>query len=889
MELLNEVLRRLLVLFRREEFHRDLEEEMRTHIEMQAEQNREAGMDPEEAIYAARREFGNPTFLKERSGETWGWGWLERFLRDLRYALRTLARARTFTLVAVISLALGIGANVAIFSLFNALMLRSLPVSHPEQLASIYRTGGWGSGISSYPLYLAVRERKDLFEGVLARSGVMRVRLGKDSAEFVNREFVSGDYFQTLGVRPALGRLFTPENDRARGAHPFAVLAYDFWLARFGADPSVVGRTIHVDEQLLTVIGVAQPRFRGVEPELHADVWVPATMHPWDIMNPSMNWVWILARPRPGVGDRQLQAALDVFMTQYLRAAYGNKPNNPAGAMDQKLEVRPGAIGVSLIRDQFQKPLEVLLAVVALVLLVACANVAGLMLARAAARRREIALRFSLGASRGRVLQQLMIESALIAGAGGVAGLAFARWGGRYLLLFLPGAQTLDLDVSPDFRVIGFAAALALLSVVVFGLVPAFRATSVGPMPFLKEGAPGLRGPMRVTLRKAFVIAQVALSVVIVAAAGLFAHSLASLRAVDPGFRNLNVLTLDIDFPRAYKDREADALRRRFLARVSTLPGVLATSFGFPGPYRDGFWNTNFRVPGSEATAAGPRPVELQSTAPRYFETIGSQPLRGREFDDRDSATAPRVAMVNEAFARAYLGGADPLDRVLSLDYVYAKAGEPTHIVGVVRDMTHRDLRKAPVPTVYLPPPQIEGPPGPSLLIRADLAPRSLVPMLRRELAALDPSIAITEVRSIEQQIDDSIYLDRLLATVSGFFATLSLLLAGVGLYGVMAYAVAQRTGEIGIRVALGAQQRHVLWMVLREGLVLVAAGIAVGVPISLVSARLATSLLFGIRARDPITLAATVAVLVATGCAAVLVPARRAARVDPMEALRYE
>ena len=386
MEWFNELRHRLRFLFCREEFRRDLEEEMRSHIEMQAEQNLEAGMDPEEATYAARRQFGNQTLLKERSGETWGWGPLERLLHDLRYALRTLARARTFTLVAVTSLALGIGANVAIFSLFSALMLRSLPVAHPEQLVSIYRTGGWGRGIASYPLYTALRERKDLFDGVLARGGVMRVRLGNDSAEFVNKEFVSGDYFQVLGVQPALGRLFTVEDDRAPGAHPFAVLAYDFWLARFGADPSVVGRAIHVDEQLLTVIGVARPHFRGVEPELHADVWVPAAMHPWNIMNPSMHWAWILARPKPGVDNRQLQAALDVFMTQHLRAAYGNKSNSPRGAMDQKLEVRPGGIGVSLIRDQFRKPLEVLLAVVALALLVACANVAGLMLARAAAR-----------------------------------------------------------------------------------------------------------------------------------------------------------------------------------------------------------------------------------------------------------------------------------------------------------------------------------------------------------------------------------------------------------------------------------------------------------------------------------------------------------------------
>jgi len=888
---MNEFWRRLGVLFRRERFDRELEEEMQSHIQMQAEENRENGMDAQEARYAARRQFGNPMLLEERSREMWGWPLLERLLQDLRYAVRVLRRSPTFTAVAVISLALGIGANVAIFSLFNALMLRWLPVWHPEQLVSIYRTGGWGRGFASYPLYLALRERKDLFEGVLARSGVIRVRLGTDSPEFVGKEFVSGDYFQVLGIRPALGRLFIEENNRTPGAQPLVVLSYDFWRSRFGSDPSILGRVIHVDEQPLTVIGVAEPRFHGVEAEHRAEVWVPATMNRFNIMNPRMHWVWLLARRRPGVGEKQIQAALDVFMEQHLAAVYGNRPDSPMrrAGMAQKLEVRPGGIGVSLIREQFAKPLEILLAVVALVLLVACANVAGLMLARGAARQREIALRFSLGASRARVLHQLVIESVLIAAGGGLVGLAFASWGGRYLLLFLPSAEALQLDVSPDRSVVAFAAAVALMSVVVFGLLPAFRATAVDPAPSLKEGAGGLRGSMRLSLRKAFVVAQVALSLVVVMTAGLFARSLGNLRGVDPGFHPLNVLGLSIDFPRAYKDKDADSLCQRLVGRVNSLPGVLAVSFGFPGPYQGGSWEASFRIPGSEKTAREAPTVELQSAAPRYFETIGNPLLRGREFDDRDSAATPKVAIVNEAFAREYFAGADPVGRVLSFHDKEPEGGEPTHIIGLVRDMAHQGLRKRPVPTVYLPPAQKESPFAPVLLVRAGLPPESLVPVLRRELAALDPSLAIVEVRTIRQQIDDSIYLDRLLAVVSGFFGTLSLLLAGVGLYGVMAYAVTQRTGEIGIRVALGADRRRVLCMVLREGLTLIGAGILVGIPLSLASTRLATSLLFGIRARDPMTLAATAAVLLAAGAAAVLLPAQRASRIDPTEALRYE
>lgn len=883
--------RKLLFLFRRERFNRELEEEMRFHLEMKARANREAGMDPDEARPTARRQFGNTTLLCETSREVWVWGWLERFAQDLRYALRVLRKSPGFTAVAVLSLALGIGANVAIFSLFNALMLRLLPVEHPEQLLSIYRTGGWGRGFASYPLYLALRERKDLFEGVLARSGVWKVRLGSNRAEFVSREFVSGDYFRVLGIRPALGRLFTDEDTGTQGANPFVVLSYDFWQVRLGGDASVLGRILHIDEQPLTVIGVAQPRFRGVVPERRADLWVPITMHRARIMDPHMHWVWLLARPKPDIEFRQLQTALDTFMQQHLAAEYGGRPDSAwrRAAMAQRLEIRPGGIGISLMREQFQKPLELLLALVALVLLIACANVAGLMLARGAARAREIALRFSLGASRLRVLHQLMTESLLIAGAGSLLGVAIAAWGTRYLLLFLPGAETLQLDVSADYTVLRFTLVAALVSVLVFGLLPAFRTTAVAPAPAIKGCPRASRGAPRLLLRKSFVVLQVALSVVVVMAAALFARSLASLRAVDPGFHSLNVLSFFIDFPRTYKDKDADSLRRRFLARVDSLPGVLSTSYGFPGPYQGGTWSTSFRIPGSEKTARSARDVEMQSAAPRYFETIGSPPLFGREFDSGDSAGAAKVAVVNESFAREYFSGANPVGRTLSFDDSKPEGGEPTIIVGLVRDMLHSGMRQRAVPTVYVPPAQVENPSAPLLLLRAAVPSESLIPALRRELTALDPSLAMVGVRSMRQRIDDSLFLDRLLAVVSGFFGILSLLLAGIGVYGVVAYTVKQRTSEIGIRMALGADRISVFWLVLRQGLALIAVGILLGVPLSFAPARIAAGLLFGIKARDPITMGATAAVLLMAGVLAVVLPARRAMHIDPMEALRYE
>ena len=648
-----------------------------------------------------------------------------------------------------------------------------------------------------------------------------------------------------------------------------------------------------VDEQPLTVIGVAAPGFRGVEVDHHPDIWVPAMMYRGKIMDPGMRWVWILARRRPEIARGQIQAAANTVMQGYLASVYGDKPDNAfrRWAMEQRVEVRDGGIGISLLREEFGKPLIVLMAAVGLVLLIACANVANLLIARGAARRREIALRFSLGGTRGRVVRQWLIESLLLALLGSTLGLLFAIWGERYMLLFLPAGSNDLFNVAPDATVLGFTAGISILSALLFGLAPALRATALDPAAALKDAGSqaSLRG-LRIGLRKGLVVAQVAFSVVLVAAAGLFAHSLAGLRSVNAGFTHQDVVTFELSYPGTWKEPAKARLREMLLVRAAALPGIVALSYAAPGPYQGGSWNAGIRVPGSARTAREGVEVAMQGVGPAYFETIGSRLLRGREFDESDTHAARKIAIVNEAFVREFLPGvSDPVGRVLSFDDQKPEGGEPTYIVGLVRDILHKGLKTRPESTVYVPFHQGEITFDPALLVRAQLPPEALLPIIRRELNRFSPEVALVEPRTIRERVDDSIFLDRMVATLSGFFGALALLLAAVGIYGVMAYSVTRRTGEIGLRIALGAGAAQIRWMVLREALLLIGLGMVIGLPLSAAAGKLSASLLYGIRPSDPLTLALTAAALLVTGVMAAFVPARRAALIEPMEALRHE
>jgi putative ABC transport system permease protein len=886
--------KRFTALFSKRRLETELDEEVAIHLEMLTEQMRQQGMGVRAAREAARREFGGIDPMKEAYRDRRGIPRIEILAKDVRYAIRGLRRSPAFTIAAVLSLALGIGANTAIFSFLDTLMLRTLPVERPEQLLSLYRTGGWGSGYASYPQYLEFRRHAELFNGVLARSGAYKVRFDaghNNQADFVEREFVSGNYFDVLGVKPTLGRLFTDADNRTPQGHPIAILSYDFWRSRFGLDPGVLGKVLMVDEQPLTVVGVAAAGFHGVEVESRTDVWASAMMFRGAIMEPGMHWVWILARRRPEISKSRIQAAASIIMRQHLASVYGDKPDSAfrRWAMEQRMEVRDGGLGISMLREEFGKPLTVLMAAVGLVLLIACANVANLLLARGAARRREIALRLSLGATRRRIVSQWLIDSLLLALLGSILGLLFAVWGERYMLLFLPPRLGDSFSVAPSAAVLCFTACISIVSAVVFGLAPALRATALDPAICLKGGASQTAG-VRFSLRKALVIAQVAFSVVLVVMAGLFAHSLAGLRSINPGFTHQNVMTFALDYPRAWKDADKDRFRDGMLARVASLPGIASFSCGALAPYQGGIWSAGIRVPGSARTARESVEVAMQGVGPGYFATLGSRPLRGREFDESDMRARRKLALVNEAFVSEFFPGlADPVGRALSFDDSKPEGGEPTYIVGLVRDILHKGLKTPAEPTVYVPFHQGQVGFDPTLLVRAQLPPDALLSMIRRELHRLDPEVALIEPRTIRQRVDDSIFVDRMIATLSGFFGGLALLLAAVGIYGVMACGVAQRTAELGLRIALGADPARIARMVLRDGLLLMAAGIAIGLPLSMAAGRISSTLLYGIRPGDPLAFIVTVAVLLVIGTVSAFVPARRAASIEPVDALRHD
>jgi predicted permease len=583
--------RRLIGLLRGNRLERELNEEIGAHLAMQEEEFRKLGMKPAAARAAALREFGGVAQAKEEYRDRHGVPWLETAVRDLRYGVRGLRRTPAFTAAAVLSLALGIGANTAIFSLFHTLMLRMLPVERPQELVSLYRTGGWGKGTVSYPLFLEIAKRRDLFTGVIARTGVGKVRFTPrpgDRGEFTQRELVSGNYFTVLGVTAALGRLFTDDDNRTPGGHPVAVLSYDLWRNRYGADPGILGGKILVDEQPLTVIGVAAPGFHGVEVERRAEVWVPAMMMPgMNFSSPNGWWLSVVARRRPQVPVRQVQAALNVLMAQHLNAIY---PSNYDAAirkkaLEQRLEVREGSAGLSMLREEFGRPLTVMMAAVGLVLLAACANVANLLLARGTARRKEVALRLSLGATRARLVRQALTESILLVAAGGALGIGLAAWGQRVLVQFLPVEGGGPFGATPDPAVLLFTLAITALSALLFGVGPALRSTAVDPAAGMRASTVG-QGE-RPLLRRALVVAQMAFSVVLVGLAALFGHNLYALRSVDLGFRNQKVVACRLDFPRKFGSNFRTP-SRQLAERLQTVPGVFSVSYGFQDRYSKG-------------------------------------------------------------------------------------------------------------------------------------------------------------------------------------------------------------------------------------------------------------------------------------------------------------
>jgi predicted permease len=876
---------------------RDLERELRSDLELEAAERQEGGVPADEARYAARRAFGNTTLVQEQVRATWGWTWCERLIEDLRYGARTLRKSPVFTAVAVLSLALGIGANSAIFTLIDAVMLRSLPVAEPGQLVEIEKFYDNQKGGFSYPLYQELRDRNQVFGGLLTASKTPLRLSDEPEGAGAQGQYVSGNFFQVLGVRAWLGRTIVPEDDRLSqgGGNPVVVIGYSLWQRRFGGDAAAVGKTLPVEGRPFTVVGVLPPGFYGMQVGRTLDFAIPiareAQIRPQSWLGESdYNWLSVAGRLQPGVSRTRARADLAVVFHQFLlaHAGGGSDPHERELALSQRLEVSPAANGLSAPRDAFSHPLLILMAAVALVLLIACANLANLLLDRASARRREMAVRLAIGAGRGRLVRQLLTESLLLSALGGLLGLFLAWWGSAFLVSMMAnGGTPLRLDLHLDARVLAFTFSVSVLTGMLFGVAPAFRSTRVDVGPALKEGGRAVgRDASRAWLGKALVMAQVALSLMLLAGAGLFMGTLRNLHTMDAGFERAGILLSTIEPGTAgYHGPALANFYRALLLRVRQVPGVRACGLSLITPIAGGGVDLPAKVEGYAPAPHEDNTVYVNRVSPGYFAAFGTPLLAGRDFDWHDRPESPPVALINESMARYYFHNASPLGRWVALG-----GGEPARIVGVVKDARYVSLREPIHRTVYVNAFQMaEMDQGLEFAVRTAANPLQLPAAIRREVRAIGGNVPVKNETTFDRQIDQSLMQERLMATLSSFFGALALLLAAIGTYGVLAYAVGRRTNEIGIRMALGASGGSVLWMILRETVGLVLGGIAVGLPLTLAVTRLTGKLLFGLTPADPLTLALAMFAMVVTAAGASYLPARRAARVDPMVALRYE
>jgi predicted permease len=935
-------LSKFAALFRRAKPGDDLEEEIHSHLAMEEQENLESGMPPEEAHYAALRRFGNVTLAQERSREMWRWNSIETLWQDVRYGLRQLRRSPGVTAVAVLSLALGIGANTAIFSLIDAVLLKTLAVQNPQQLTlldwaskeefpegfvnsltgNMYqdKSGRVTCTSFSYSSFEQIRDRNNVFSNVSAlaamKSGLNVAYKGQPGR--ANGQLVSGTFFSTLDVQPVLGRALTPDDDRI-GASLAAVISYGYWERRFGRDPAVVARAITVNGVPFTIVGVSPPEFFGVQPGLAVEVWLPLHSQPlvepsWSPEGPAQGtqaepqplgslfaarddwWLLIMARLKPGVSEMQAKSAAGVIFQQSLAADV--KPTTKPESIP-RLGLESASRGLDYLRGEFSKPLFILMTVVGLVLLIACANVANLLLARAESRQKEIAVRLAVGAGRSRLIRQLLTESVLLAGLGGTVGFLLAFWGTDLLVAFMAsGREPITLRVTPDPSVLGFTVAVSVLTGILCGLSPALRGTRMDLTPALKESARTLQGAtdskhgLRLGLGKTLVVTQVALSVLLLVGAVLFVRTLTNLENVNAGFNQRNVLLFGIDPSQdGYKGQRLADFYQELGRRLGMLPGVRSVSMSMHRLIGGGV-----SVNGLQISGYTPKPgqkgdhleTHVNHVGPKFFETMGIPLVLGRSVGEGDTAAAPKVAVVNEKFVHQFLGGENPIgrrfgfgDKTTATDY---------EIVGVVGDTKYSDLRREVPVTVYLPYGQDLEYLGPmNFEVRTAGNPMDLVSAVRRTAQDMDRNLALYQVETQVDQINRALFQERLFARLTSFFGALAASLACVGIYGIMAFAVMRRAREIGIRMALGASRGQITEMVLRETCVLAGTGIAFGIFLALAASRLIATLLYGLRPTDPLTITIAALLMVAAAVFAAYGPSRRASHLDPMVALRYE
>lgn len=876
---MSELLRRLKAFLNRGQLERELEEEMRFHLDQ-----------------SGRASFGRPTRIMESSREAWVGPWIETFGQDVRYAWRSLRANRGFTAVALLSLAFGIGANTAIFSVIDAILLKSLPVDHPEQLYVVERSTWRGERRStSYPHYRAARERKS-FDGTLFAWGGgpdIDVRLNGHQEHIRARyQMVSGNSFDALGIRATIGRaLLESDENKIHPAH-VAVISYGFWQRALQADPQVLSRSLDVDGTVLQIVGVVPPAFYGLTPTAETpDFYVPLTMQPafsrWGPMldRPGSGWLTLLLRLPPHTTPAAAQQEIDAIWRQMQKEL---DPKREERTYD-RIRVSTAHNGFDAGRNQISKPLFVLMATVGLVLLIACANIANLQLARGAARRREIGVRLAMGASRARIIRQLLTEGLVLAAGGALLGLLFARWGHTGLLWMMQGGAGIPsaMNFHLDWRTLGFTSAVSLLTVLLFALIPAVRATSLEVNPVLKKDSRAAAGGgLRSLLGRSLLAVQVGLSLLLLVGAGLFVRTFRNLMNVDTGFVAANVIQVQING--VGEPVQRSALYHRVLDRIRAMPGVQSASIAQNGLFGGGTSRGSLSVEGYTPKKDEDYVPLYLEIGTDYFRTMGTPLLLGRDFNERDILPKSKVVIVNEAMARYFWGKENPIGKRVSMDNP-AKTYD-VEVVGVAKDVKYDDLRKPPPRLMYRPLPDPFSWTGPVMLIlKTTRAPEQLMPTIRREILAENARIRIDRMHTLPRMIADTLTQQRLVTQLVTFFGVAALVLAAVGLYGMLAYSVVRRTGEIGIRMALGALRRDVLWLIVKESLGVVMIGLACGVAASLALGRLLESMLFEIKPSDPVALASACALLLAVAALAAWLPARRASRIDPTEALRYE
>lgn len=894
---------------------RELEDEIELHVELLKERFVLRGMAPRDAEAAARRQFGNATLLRERHHEQRTFFVLAAFLRDVRFGLRQLQRNPMLTCVAIASLALGIGANTAIFAAAKQVLLDTLPVRSPHQLRMLTWVSGperpvppvWGdvgpneaggltSDSFSYPVLEEMRRRADAVQALIAFKDAPMAATIDGQAEMMNGELISGNAFAALGIDAELGRTLTPPDDAAPGSGPVAVISDGLWARRFARSPVVLGKTIALNGVPVTIVGVSRGRFAGLQMGSPAEIFVPLTMQPLILPraqnggislldNPQSWWVQILARVRPEVPESRAVAELDAGLRQAAAPVL-----KQTGDLDRfHLRFEPGDRGLDYLRGQYARPSYVLLALAGLVLLLACLNLANLLLARTTTRQRELSTRMALGAARGSIVRQMLTESLLLSSFGGAAGLLLGYLGRNVVLRLLTNSSQMELiQVQFDWRVLLFTLGIAFATGIFFGLAPAWQATRIAAQAGVRESGGATASRQRLRIDKTLVIGQIAVSATLLMGAGLFVHTLLNLDRIPLGFESNHILLFRLNLPRArYSDAQMTAFCQKMEERLASLPGVRSVSTSNIGIIGDGHSGGAFRVVG-HAQAGDAAQVQSNSVGVDFFQTLGISMLQGRAFNRHDTATSPRVAVVNRTLAEKFFPGESPIGKVFETDPEDEES--PIRIVGIAADTRYADLRSQTPATFYIPYLQQANGPGRMMVeVRTLAGPTTVLAEVRQVIESLDRDLPMMEVRTMKDQVQTTLADERALAELAGGFSLLALVLASIGIYGMMAYAVNRRTAEIGLRIALGARAGQIVSRVLREAFWLTSAGIAAGLGASLWLTHLIRAMLYGIGSTDALTLLSAAALLLSVALFAAFAPARRASRIDPIRALRHD